>query len=74
MLISEERYVRISEFFRHGEENKLLGDCDLIENYDVIFTDKPMTLRQLLPMKWYKTIYGLPCAAQENDSVMGWAA
>ena len=36
----------------------VLDDYDLVENYDAKITDKPLTLRQLLPMKWYKTICG----------------
>ena len=34
----------------------VLDDRDLVVNYDAKITDKPLTLRQLLPMVWYKTI------------------
>lgn len=34
----------------------VLDDQELVENHDAKFTNNPLTVNQLLPMKWYSTI------------------
>lgn len=53
--------IKYLDKYLHGfdcDSIVVLDDYDLVENYDAKYTDKPLTLRQLLSIKWYKKFCG----------------